>query len=345
VECVSTNPCLRPTSSMVGACHNDTGSCVFEALPDGAPCAATSDPDADSQGTCRDGLCQREYTDPCSNTSCAAHGPCFETPVCTTESGGCVSTPKLEGTPCNDGDAGTHGDRCIEGRCVGDPVESPKFTRLSEEACHEVTGKARQYFADVPDVEDCKEQCRLDPECTSFTYGYHVCSIFGTSRIASPRPGALGRHWMLEATSSVRSQYELACFQKTEQRAVEPTAAERTLLVLTICLLTVLPMLCVVAVNRRPLYRSCRRLCDGGDAPSQTPAAGEASSKLVKEGKGSAVVTDSPVVAIVDGLSDADADPTLETKRAEESKENGKQTVPTLPTDPRGEVQLPNAVQ
>jgi len=237
--------------------------------------------------------------------------------------------------PCNDGDHGTHNDRCIEGRCVGDPIDGPTFTRLSEEACDEVTYNARRYFADVPDVEDCKEQCRLDPECTSFTYGYHVCSIFGTSRITSPRPGARGAQWMLEA-SAASTQYKLTCFQKTDKHPLKLTLEERTLMALTICLLTVLPMLCLVVVNRSPLYRSCRRLCIDGDS--------EGRGRIVEK---DSLVKDSPVVPIADGLLVADCYPTLEAKQVEESSSHGKQLVPpmVLPTDPRGEVQLSSAVQ
>eukprot|EP00419_Tripos_fusus_P037427 CAMPEP_0172770406 /NCGR_PEP_ID=MMETSP1074-20121228/188545_1 /TAXON_ID=2916 /ORGANISM="Ceratium fusus, Strain PA161109" /LENGTH=327 /DNA_ID=CAMNT_0013606161 /DNA_START=121 /DNA_END=1104 /DNA_ORIENTATION=- len=327
---------------MVGACHNDSGSCVFEALPDGTPCAGLLEPDADDGGTCRDGVCHRQSMDTCSNRTCAVQSQCFETLACTVASGGCVSRPKLEGTPCNDGDPSTHSDRCIEGRCVGDPIVRPKFARLNEEACREVTSKASRYFADVPDVEDCKEQCRLDPECTAFTYGYHVCSVFGTLRITSPRPAAQDAQWMLEAASAVSTQYKLACFQKTSKDPMQTVLAERTLLALTICLLTVLPMLCLLAVNARPLYKSCRRLCDGGGTPP-----GEASSQLVKEGRGSIVVTDSPVVPIVDGLQAVDGCPTSEAKRIEESRSHDEQLMPavTLPTDPRGEVQVARAFQ
>lgn len=74
---------------------------------------------------CNDGnACTR--TDKCRAGACVGSNPivcttadqCYDA-VCDTSSGTCGNQPKLNGTPCNDGDACTQSDTCVTGTCTG----------------------------------------------------------------------------------------------------------------------------------------------------------------------------------------------------------------------------------
>jgi|GEM_PF-5238830 len=74
----------------------------------------------DGDEACIGGDCQ--VPDPCSRVV-----DCDDGDVCTTdhcEPGvGCVHAPAAGGTPCDDANACTGGDRCVDGRCVGDALD------------------------------------------------------------------------------------------------------------------------------------------------------------------------------------------------------------------------------
>lgn len=326
VNCSTTNPCLRPSMRFEGACYPPTGTCVFENVADGTPCASLVAPGSAPDGQCRAGLCRDGILrhDACQNITCPWLGQCYETSACSRESG-CTAVLKVEGTSCNDSNPKTYGDRCIEGRCVGDPVETLNFRPVAVGSC---TQQARRYYGDAPDIDDCEAQCRLDPECTFYSYGYQVCSIFGTSRTVDPDPDVWSKQWVLEIIST-DIQHNLVCFQKTGEKYLDTlTTPKRSLLVLTLCFVTILPLVFFILVHRQSLCKSCRRLCGGDGSDVLSSGAAPASSR-----GGGAKVAAAPAVKADVAMSLA-----MELPRADEPYSNANGELHRVP-DPRGEVQ------
>jgi hypothetical protein len=132
VVCSPPDPCLEN-----GACNPANGQCTFSQKSNGTLCGGGDDC---VSGTCSDGVCTGTVqmpgttcndSNPCT-TADACDGPtCLGTPVdcpldqcdeaaaCNQATGQCQYVQKLDGAPCDDGDACTLIDSCQLGVCSG----------------------------------------------------------------------------------------------------------------------------------------------------------------------------------------------------------------------------------
>src|SRR5207247_9463573 len=95
-----------------GLCSPATGGCSEPAKLDRAPC---DDGNACTRtDTCEAGACAGG-----NPVVCTATDQCHTAGVCNPASGGCTNPAKLDGAPCDDGDACTRTDTCAAGACVG----------------------------------------------------------------------------------------------------------------------------------------------------------------------------------------------------------------------------------
>ncbi|MHC4838436.1 MAG: hypothetical protein ACYTF3_09685 [Planctomycetota bacterium] len=100
---------------VVGRCQADTGECRAVPRDDETPC---DDGDRCSNGDrCFGGACVAEAVD-CSELD----GACV-VGACDPETGACGTTAREDGTLCQDGDNCTVADRCVDGECVGEPLD------------------------------------------------------------------------------------------------------------------------------------------------------------------------------------------------------------------------------
>src|SRR5205814_988013 len=96
----------------VGACNPATGVCSSPAKPNGAPC---DDGNACTQtDTCAAGACVGA-----NPVVCTAADQCHAVGACNPASGVCSNPAKLNGAPCDDGNACTRTDTCAAGICMG----------------------------------------------------------------------------------------------------------------------------------------------------------------------------------------------------------------------------------
>jgi hypothetical protein len=100
-------PCQR------GLCDESRDACAAQPKPDGSAC---SDADACTRtDVCAGGVCRGG-----DRVQCTPDDPCRVAGVCDRATGVCSIPPRPDGTRCDDGDACTVADRCLDGRCTGD---------------------------------------------------------------------------------------------------------------------------------------------------------------------------------------------------------------------------------
>lgn len=286
VGCQPRNPCLQATAAFPGGCDPATGSCVYEPVGEGSPCAShgAGEGAAAVDGTCRAGLCRRVPGDACQVANCTRPGPCYAVPRCSPETG-CLIVQAAEGTACDDGDSRTHNDHCIEGRCIGERFPRARYRRLS--SCNPPASLPwLRYSADVPDRQVCFDQCSADPECSALSYGYQTCSIFGTRRLLDPDERLWGRPWRLQAAPPAQPRLMMSCFEKGgEGFSLYDLADAGTALVgLTVFLFLLVPMGLLYFFLSRPLKRTLLELLqrdlDEGTAPPEPESPTGSRSKV-----------------------------------------------------------------
>ncbi len=115
VLCANTNQCTPS-----GACDPQTGQCVYTVLPDATPC---DDGDACTQvAACQNGMCAGS-----APLICPPPDQCHFGGACNAQTGVCSNPVMPDMSPCDDGDACTQSDVCINGACTaGAPVVCPK---------------------------------------------------------------------------------------------------------------------------------------------------------------------------------------------------------------------------
>ncbi|GEM_PF-959241 len=122
VECLALDQC-----HVVGLCDSATGICSDPPAADETAC---NDENACTQlDWCQSGACVG--TDP---VVCVAMDQCHVVGVCDPETGVCSDPMQEDGYGCDDGDACTQSDGCLEGVCTGaDPVQC-----VALDQCHVV---------------------------------------------------------------------------------------------------------------------------------------------------------------------------------------------------------------
>jgi len=126
--CVGKNPVTctaQDQCHVVGVCDPGTGVCSNPAQNDGSSC---TDGNGCTQGdTCQAGACASG-----APVVCTAADQCHSAGVCNPSTGQCNNPNKVNGTPCNDADACSHGDSCYAGVCT--PVS--RTTCAPGDQCH-----------------------------------------------------------------------------------------------------------------------------------------------------------------------------------------------------------------
>jgi len=122
VQCAATDACHSS-----GTCNPTTGTCTNPQKPEGAPC------DDGNRCTLSD-KCIAGACTPASVVKCVAVDACHDIGVCNTITGLCSSPQKPEGTSCNDENACTSNDICINGICqAGSTVDC-----MPLDECHDI---------------------------------------------------------------------------------------------------------------------------------------------------------------------------------------------------------------
>jgi hypothetical protein len=121
VVCAAADQCHA-----AGTCDPSTGACTNPPLPDGTSCIdgnACTQVDVCMAGTC-------VGTAP---VTCPAADQCHVASGCDPTTGACMVAAKVDGTPCNDGNACTQLDTCQAGACVG----GSQVTCAAQDDCHD----------------------------------------------------------------------------------------------------------------------------------------------------------------------------------------------------------------
>jgi hypothetical protein len=139
-------PCMSPSDCTSGFCTD--GVCCDSAC-NGSPCTACSK----AAGAAADGTCASFTGTPCDD-----HNPCTQTDTCQngvclgakpvvcpapdachdavcdpqSDGGACLSVPKVDGAPCDDGNVCTQTDTCQSGTCTG---ANPVVCK-AQDVCH-----------------------------------------------------------------------------------------------------------------------------------------------------------------------------------------------------------------
>src|SRR5439155_824856 len=101
--CVGTNPVVCTAADQchtAGACNPATGVCTNPAKLDGAPCD-------DGTASTRSGSCAAGACVGANPVVCTAADQCHTAGACNPATGVCTNPAKLDGAPCDDGNACT----------------------------------------------------------------------------------------------------------------------------------------------------------------------------------------------------------------------------------------------
>ena len=155
----NTPACQASGACQLASCDPATGACTETAAADGAGC---SDGDACTIGeTCFAGDCGGG-----SSVVCTDDGNACTTTACNPTTGLCDTLAVPGGLPCDDGDACTSDDGCVDAACVGLPVTCPASEGCSVSDCNPATGDCES--TPVSEGESCDDLdlCTSDELCT-----------------------------------------------------------------------------------------------------------------------------------------------------------------------------------
>ncbi len=145
-------PC-RPAVNLCDVaevCDGISDTCPEDVLqPDQTSCDDANP--CTKNDSCIGGICQGVIRVECDDIP-----PCHESGACVSSTGQCVYVPSEDDTPCDDGDASTANDRCINGMCVGEDCECSGVNECCD-GCHA-----------IHELQECDD----DNECTTG----NVCS-------------------------------------------------------------------------------------------------------------------------------------------------------------------------
>ncbi len=160
-ECVSGEPkvCDDGHPCTADRCDPDTGACLFETAAadgrecsDGLPCTI--------EDTCNGGACAGRLRNCDDENTCTVD-------TCDEEIGDCVhDSTVLQGLGCDDGDACTANDACVEDRCEGQKKECDDSNACTADGCDPDTGVC-VHENDPVTGAPCEDgnPCTLDDRC------------------------------------------------------------------------------------------------------------------------------------------------------------------------------------
>jgi hypothetical protein len=130
--------CEGFTGALFGSIRYRSGDIACEGAPDGTPC---DDIDRCTEvDVCEAGVCAGTNS---TDAGCVAGTICGAA-VCNPASGVCATQPAADATPCDDADACTADDACIDGACAGAPVECDDGDPCTVDACDATAGCTHQ---------------------------------------------------------------------------------------------------------------------------------------------------------------------------------------------------------
>lgn len=160
VPCDDGDECTEGDACLAGACGGLPLACE-----DGDPCT-------DNEG-CVDGICGDG-----TPKDCADDDPCT-VDSCDPVTGGCEHIVE-EGLPCNDADLCTSLDSCVQGACVGVPVDCDDGSECTADSCSPVTGGC---VNEKSDACVCFYQGIWYPEGSFFPEACLACTCYGDQSV------------------------------------------------------------------------------------------------------------------------------------------------------------------
>jgi hypothetical protein len=127
--------CPPAVCKQANGCDPSTGVCNYANSPSGTTCTSTNkclvSPTCDGSGTCAG-----------TTKSCDLGNVCKNYGTCNTGTGNCpLATNKADGTACNDNNACTLNDACVNGTCLGTPKNCSDNIVCTYDTCDSVTGQ------------------------------------------------------------------------------------------------------------------------------------------------------------------------------------------------------------
>jgi len=146
----------------------DTGECVGES-GDGCSCGNDDDCAQFEDGDLCNGLvkcvfgeCEIPQSTVVKCDDPAADNPCVKT-ICVPETGECLQALRENGRPCDDGDACTVGDLCLQGKCVGSaPLSCDDGNPCTNDSCDQTGGCMNEHS--LYPCED-GDECTVNDHC------------------------------------------------------------------------------------------------------------------------------------------------------------------------------------
>ena len=126
-NCDDKNPCTSDSCDPKTGCAHSPDNGV--ACDDENPCTVGE--------TCQAGGCAAGKPKECTSTD-----PCLDAKCDMTGAGACVYQKKQNGAGCNDGDACTKNDGCVDGACAGTPTACDDGNPCTDDSCDPKTGCA-----------------------------------------------------------------------------------------------------------------------------------------------------------------------------------------------------------
>lgn len=182
VSCIPLSTCL-----VGGRCNPSTGRCTYDKLPDESPC--DDGREYTVQDMCQNGLCVGRPQDLCLDAPpCEAPNWCYDPGTCDPQTGTCSQATLAPGhRTCNDQDATTYNDTCIEGVCMGILDSGYQYQTMGGGECVDRQNRRMaRYTGDVQEQAECEQICTGDPQCAGYAYSFPLCSIYGTVRTHLP---------------------------------------------------------------------------------------------------------------------------------------------------------------
>jgi len=154
--------CPMPGDECIEVGCDASGQCTFTPVVDGTPCEGGL---VCSVFTCLMGACTQAGPFPCPPPPDA----CSDA-VCDEMAGGCVPTPKPNGSACDDGNLCTFGDTCTGGTCSGAMVQCPTGDQCVTTACDPMSGCV---YAPIANGTPCNDghSCTVGETCNAGSCG------------------------------------------------------------------------------------------------------------------------------------------------------------------------------
>jgi len=181
VSCAPFSACLKG-----GVCQPQNGRCIYSKLDEGSFCDDGRDYTVEDR--CVQGFCLGRAVDLCMETGikCRSSNECMLPGTCDPRTAKCSLPIPLSNRTCEDGDATTNNDTCIDGLCIGVPGGT-SFQTLGAGECSDRNNlRMGRYIGDTQTEQECEQVCLADAQCRAYNYAYPSCSLWGTVRFQAP---------------------------------------------------------------------------------------------------------------------------------------------------------------